>query len=167
MIIMANYIARTKDGYLIERIYFDSSGFGTVLALIYRGVSFDYPWMWAWAYRFEDGKWGQGHYDYDTEASAIKALKSAYPNAKSVNPQAIVNVETRGDSFGRFTNMVNARAKMFHVAKHRGEDVYITDCIGKNICGARYDPQSRICYMSKPNTKDMWRVYADGHYKKL
>lgn len=127
---MADYTKKTRQGYTVKKLYLNSGNISTILAVIDRGSSFDKDsrYMWAFAYHLEDGSWGQGHYDYPSQASAEKDLKSSYPRAKTVNPNNLMRVETDNDSFGKFDSILQAKKKLYQVAKTRrnGETVYLT-----------------------------------------
>ena len=163
---MVDYTKVTRQGYTVKKTYLDTSGgISTILAVIDRG-DFGVPehrWMWAFAYHFEDGTWGQGHYDYESMNSAIAGFKKSYPRARPINPKSILRVETKEGSFGKFDNLNDARKVMYRIAKHRRENTFITNHVGTYLYGAKWDEDSQKCYMSEPGTRKVWRLYADGH----
>lgn len=160
---MGDFTKITRQGYEVKKTYLNNGEISVILAVIDRGGSENHRWMWAYAYHFEDGTWGQGHYDYDSMDSAIEGLKKSYPRARPINPKSILRVETEEGSFGKFDNLNDARKVMYRIAKNRKEKTFITNCVGTYIYGAKWDEKTQKCYMSEPGTKKVWRLYADGH----
>lgn len=154
------YDKRTRQGYKVEQVFLDEGTFPVVLALIKRKND----WMWAFAYHFEDGTWGQGHYDFDTKEDALKDLLYCYRRARPVDAKGIIRVETDDGSFGKFTKVGKALARAYVVAKERDQEVYLVSYDGKRRLGEVAFLDGR-CNFFSPTGR--YVVYSDGYTKKI
>lgn len=122
---MVDYTKITSQGQTVEKVYLCDGGISVLIAIVKKKasqcVTGEGPYFWAYAYHLEDGTWGQGHYYHNTAQSAIRAMKKEYPQAKPVDPRAVITVVNKAGSFGKYTDMLELYKRLYRIAKARGD----------------------------------------------